>query len=483
MPGGSFSIPIENIVDLLGLERSPKNRPGARSIKVHCPFCNHRGFTMDVDTSLDVYHCFHCPEEMQKKTGALDLYSRVRLGQPLDRQNSKETFKMLLNELDRGGGNIVQNSINTYKDENIYPVNDELLNKAYSALFALPYLRISRNHINDLGKRGLPEWAARRSQFASLPPSYLLVRNHPNGRNVMAWYDRENIGTIRERSPILVRYQKRDIIAGVLIADDLVRQGVKLSGVPGFYHLTPDVWAFRYDPGLMIHTVSYEGNIVGVQTRIDTVSKNGLRYMTLSSKGLPDGVTARISRTHVCHNRRIGEDTQVYVTEGPLKANMILWFLTREYPSDVAVIAVQGVKNVKEIPEIAEKLRNDGVTHVYSAFDMDKCCNLAVSSASQEIKKLFNMEEISVDTLCWDIDYAYLKRKELVQLAKANGLKAVKTGNPYYDIARISKILASNNIEYNVRYENGKKYKDHWRTETKGLDDYLYRQVMQEKEQ
>ena len=130
MPGGSFSIPIENIVDLLGLERSPKNRPGARSMKVHCPFCNHRGYTMDVDTSLDVYHCFHCPEEMQKKTGALDLYSRVRLGQPLDRQNSKETFKMLLNELDRSGESTIHNSIHTYKDEKIYPVNDELLNKA-----------------------------------------------------------------------------------------------------------------------------------------------------------------------------------------------------------------------------------------------------------------------------------------------------------------------------------------------------------------
>ena len=61
-----------------------------------------------------------------------------------------------------------------------------------------------------------------------------------------------------------------------------------------------------------------------------------------------------------------------------------------------------------------------------------------------------------------------------VQLAKANGVKAVKTGNPYYDIARISRNLAANNIEYNVRYENGKKYKDHWRAETKGLDDYLY---------
>ena len=474
MPGRTFAVPIETIVDLLGLERSPKNRPGARSIKVHCPFCNHRGYTMDVDTSLDVYHCFHCPEEMQKKTGALDLYSRVRLGEPLDSRNSKEAFKKLLAELDNNGQNTVKKDISAYRDDNIYPASDENLNLAYSALFSLPYLRISRNHIEDLAKRGLPEWAARRGQFASLPPAYQLVKNHPRGQETLAWYDANSIGMIRERSPILSRYQKRDIVAGVLIAEDLVRQGVKLSGVPGFYHITPEVWAFRYDSGLMIPTVSYEGNIVGVQTRKDTAMKSGLRYMTLSSKGLPDGVTARISRTHVCHSRKINENTQVYITEGPLKADMILWFLTGEYCSDVAVVAVQGVKNVKEIPEIARKLRKDGVKRVFSAFDMDKCCNLAVSEASQEIKRLFNEEEISVDTLCWDMEFAYLKRKELVQLAKDNGLKVVKTGNPYFDIAKISKALAGNNIEYNVRHENGRKYKDHWRAETKGLDDFLF---------
>ncbi len=474
MPGRKFAIPIENIVDLLGLERSPKNRPGARSIKVHCPFCNHRGYTMDVDTSLDVYHCFHCPEEMQKKTGALDLYSRVRLGQPLDSRNSKETFKKLLADLDHNGQNTFITDICTYSDDNIYPVNDEGLNLAYSALFSLPYLRISRNHIEDLAKRGLPEWGAVRAQFASLPPAYQLVKSHPRGQKMLAWYDANSIETIREQSPILSRYQKKDILAGVLIADDLVRQGVKLNGVPGFYHITPEVWALRYDSGLMIPTVSYEGNIVGVQTRKDTAMKSGLRYMTLSSKGLPDGVTARISRTHVCHSRKINENTQVYITEGPLKADMILWFLTGEYCSDVAVVAVQGVKNVKEIPEIARKLRKDGVKRVFSAFDMDKCCNIAVSEASQEIKRLFNEEKISVDTLCWDMEFAYLKRKELVQLARDNGVKVVKTGNPYFDIAKISKALAANNIEYNVRYENGRKYKDHWRAETKGLDDFLF---------
>ena len=96
-----FSIPIEDIVDLLGLERSPKNHPGARSIKVHCPFCGHDGYTMDVDVVSCVYHCFHCPEEMQKHTGALDLYSRVRMGAPSYQLNRKEVFHRLCDELDR----------------------------------------------------------------------------------------------------------------------------------------------------------------------------------------------------------------------------------------------------------------------------------------------------------------------------------------------------------------------------------------------
>ena len=94
-----FSIPIEDIVDLLGLERSPKSHAGARSIKVHCPFCGHRGYTMDVDLVNCVYHCFHCPDDMQKNNGALDLYSRVRLGAPSYQLDRKKVFLQLCEEL------------------------------------------------------------------------------------------------------------------------------------------------------------------------------------------------------------------------------------------------------------------------------------------------------------------------------------------------------------------------------------------------
>ena len=174
-----FSIPIEQIVDLLGLERSPRNRPGSRSFKVHCPFCNHKGYTMDVDTSLDVYHCFHCPEDIQKNTGALDLYSRVRFGHGLRREESKEVFKQLCGELGVKSSVPQRSRFTVLRDSNIYPADDKALNKAYSALLGLEHLKLSSQHLENLAARGLQIQEACKKDFASLPPSSVLIANHP----------------------------------------------------------------------------------------------------------------------------------------------------------------------------------------------------------------------------------------------------------------------------------------------------------------
>ena len=254
---------------------------------------------MDVDTTLDVYHCFHCPEDIQKNTGALDLYSRVRFGHGLKRDESKEVFKQLCSELGVKSAVPQRSKFMVLRDSNIYPADDQKLDKVYSALMGLEYLKLSSQHLENLVARGLPIREACKKGFASLPPSSVLIANHPEGSNMKDWYTRSNISQFKKRLPAMSTVSKNDIIAGVLIAKELVNQGVDLHGVPGFYHLTPQIWAYRYDCGMLVPTVSYEGNIVGIQTRRDTVLKNGIWYMTLSSKGLPDGVTSGISRTHV----------------------------------------------------------------------------------------------------------------------------------------------------------------------------------------
>ena len=266
------------------------------------------------------------------------------------------------------------------------------------------------------------------------------------------------------------------MVAGILIADDLLKQGISLKGVPGFYQIIPGRWAFRYDPGMLIPTISYEGNIVGIQTRRDVLMKNGLRYMTLSSKGLPEGVTTGIARTHVIHSREsISCNTQVYVTEGPLKADIILWYLTRyEEQADIAVIALQGVKNIKEIPTIAEKLRSVGIQRVYSAFDMDKCGNTAVAEADRSLRKLFRDAGICVETLVWDSEFAKEKKDELLTLAQANDVSFILSGNDFVDIGKLAQLLKKHHIDYDVQYIDGKRVRNHWRSETKGYDDFLH---------
>ena len=468
-----FTIPIEEIIDLLGLERSPKNRSSGRSIKVHCPFCGHKGYTMDVDVVNCVYHCFHCPEEFQKHTGALDLYSRVRLGAPSYLLDRKKVFQQLCEEL--GSGSVSYRDRKTIEDTNIYPAEDSTLDKAYTSLLSLPYLKLSAEHIDNLVARGLTAKAASQCRFASIPESRALIEDHPYGRRVSGWYWSQGIEKTRMESPVLCKYSWQDVVAGVLIAEDLMMQGVNLEGVPGFYRITDDKWAIRYERGMMIPTISYEGNIVGIQTRRDSTTKNGLRYLTLSSKGLPEGVTANISRTHVVYNQKsISENTQVYVTEGPLKADIILWYLTRQKNADVALIALQGVNNTKEIPAIAGKLRNAGVHEVYSAFDMDKCGNIAVAEADKALRMLFQKELINVYTMVWDPDYAKKKRAELISLAEENDIPFLSSGNDYVDIGKLAQILTKRHIEYNVIHENGKTVKTHWRPETKGYDDYLH---------
>ena len=104
---------------------------------------------------------------------------------------------------------------------------------------------------------------------------------------------------------------------------------------------------------------------------------------------------------------------------------------------------------------------------------MDKCCNPAVATASRKIKQIFNAEQIAVDVLCWDQEYALQKREDLSHLAGLNKISFQLSDNPFFDIARLSQQLSKAKIEYNTLYENGMRIKEHWRKETKGLDDYL----------
>ena len=154
MPHQAFTIPITDVVDILGLERNPRDRAGASSFNVRCPFCDPPGkhYHMNINTEMNVYFCPRCMDTYtQKNTGALDLYGQVRLGTPLiPGVNGKYIYHTLMCELESKTPNY--NSVRSIpvEVEEIYPAANSDLDKVYRALLSLPSLALTRRHGSNL---------------------------------------------------------------------------------------------------------------------------------------------------------------------------------------------------------------------------------------------------------------------------------------------------------------------------------------------
>lgn len=282
----------------------------------------------------------------------------------------------------------------------------------------------------------------------------------------MEKYHAESLPAIRAREPSLKRYGDDMALAGLAAASGIERQGLTLAGVPGFFKLG-GYWCFKMESGMLIPTRNAKGQIVAMQARKD----NGdLRYKTISSKGLPYGVTEGISRAHFpLENASISPDIEVMLTEGPLKADIAAHLLNGES----ALIALQGVNNTNEIPSIIDILKDAGVTTIYNAFDMDKTTNIYVAKAGRTLRKKFAKEGINMPVRCWDERYAEVKEKELLNLCLRHGIPVREHDNIFTRITLMAQSLTSNGIQHSVVTIDGAEKKDCWSEKTKGLDDYL----------
>ena len=135
------------------------------------------------------------------------------------------------------------------------------------------------------------------------------------------------------------------------------------------------------------------------------------RYKTVSSSSYPYGVNVHVGRTHFPRNNTacISKNTYVYLTEGPLKADVASYLL--DYP-DSAFIALLGVNHTLELPGIMRWLHENGVTRIYNAFDADQCINPNVLKASNKITAIAAQSDIHVTRLFWDTEEAKRLRNE-----------------------------------------------------------------------
>jgi hypothetical protein len=198
----------------------------------------------------------------------------------------------------------------------------DILNHTYQAL--LSELPLLPEHRENLIKRGLSD-----SQISSM------------NYKTMPFFGRDNIIEI------------------------LLIENVQLSGIPGFWTEPQGVRHLSGPLGICIPVRDLQGRISGIQIRRNSDFKP--KYVWLSSSDRLNGCSSGVS-VHVAKPAN-SDNSEIWITEGPLKADIISLKLNR------IVIAIPGVAAWEKAIPIVWQLK---VGSIIVALDMDKLTNQAV---------------------------------------------------------------------------------------------------------
>lgn len=471
-----FPICIDDVVDLLHLERSPHGG-GRESYQVKCPFCGDSKYHMNINTVKNTYNCFRCGGS-HTGGGALDLYGRVALGKDLipgRGGNGSFLYEKLTDALgvQRGPMPYVYGRYDYRRSDAVFPASDENLHRAYSALLNIEGLSLTDAHRKKLIARGLDEASIEKNGYRSVRSNFNWGKKYPED---VEEYRQLGIGqAVMEYKP-LSKVPRDVLIGGYVAARVLERQGISMERVPGFFQVK-ERWMFHFEVGMLIPTRNRNGLIVGLQARKD---QGWLRYMTISSKHLPCGVTDRISRAHFpLANAPLSKDSKILITEGPLKADVSVHLLSER---NVLIAAIPGVNQIKILDEIFRAARDAGVTKIYNCFDMDKVTNPHVAEASRKLRKMAEGYNLSLHVGVWDGEYAKIKWFELFGLCRSHGIRTrampESTADLIVEVGRMAQSLYERGIRHSHYFARNGIVKKYWAEETKGIDDYLLREKM-----
>ncbi|BCV20412.1 DUF3854 domain-containing protein [Moorella sp. Hama-1] len=178
------------------------------------------------------------------------------------------------------------------------------------------------------------------------------------------------------------------------ICRELKEQGYALSGIPGFYQARGRYggfyWTFKALPGYFIPVRDSEGRIQALQIRLDKPDSYG-KYRFFSTPNQTGGSSSGAP----CHVARPEElkDRRVWVTEGPLKADIASRYLGSVF------IGVPGASNWRPAVEAIQEL---GAREVVIAYDRDKILKDAVKRAERELKANLRRKGIRVFIASWN---------------------------------------------------------------------------------
>ena len=324
-----------DVIPLLGLPTPPA---GKSSYNIPCPCCEDKpkGKHLNINLRKDVFRCPRCGFS----GGVLDLYAFYA---KIPREKALE----------------------------------ELLDRK-AKIFRPQQARLPAVEENPL--TGVEE---RHATYTALLQSLTLASDH-----------RENLLS-RGLSPEEIHrlgYKTTPVLGFSSLAKRLREKGLYLAGVPGFYK-NQSQWTLKIPGrGILIPVRDVQGQIQGLQVRLDNVEKRKFRW--LSSNGLEEGCGAK-TWVHLAGEPR----PLVLLTEGPMKADVI-HFLTGQ-----TVLAVAGVNSLSQLRPVLEELRAVGMEKVMTAFDMDYLVNPHVENGQENLAALLDQLKIPYGTYLWDPRY------------------------------------------------------------------------------
>ena len=339
---------IEQVANLLQLQ---VKRRSAYQMYANCPFClgkdgeHDKHGHLNVNFQKNVFRCNRC----NIQGGMLDLYS---LYFNLSR---KEAYKDIVERLKAENKDIplsatIKNiSMNIEKEE--LPLEEK--DKTYSELLKL--LTLSTKHKENLKNRGLSTEEIENREYKTTP-----------------------------------------VIGMKRIAVNLLEKGCKLKGVPGFFIDSDGEWTLdiRGSGGIMIPVRDDTGKIQGIQIRND---KGYKKYTWLTSSERDSGTPASTYMHYSNFNQ--GVTNEVFITEGPLKADIASILSNRVF------IALPGVSCYGLIEKNVKTLKWHGIDTIVNAMDMDRYTNANVMKNVEEMQKIIEKNGFKVINLNWNSKY------------------------------------------------------------------------------
>jgi len=329
--------------DVVSLLGIPMPPSGRSSYYVQCPCCdgNPRKKHLNINLKKEVFRCPRCGVS----GGIFDLYS-LYTGVPRENVRKALVERLGIQEYRQRPKKKIQP-----QPEPECPLMDvDSRHATYSAL--LSKLKLAADHRENLLNRGLTEDDITRLGYKTTP-----------------------------------------VVGMTVIASQLQSEGLYLAGVPGFYRNEKGAWTFVHEKrGILIPVRDRFGRIQGLQIRRDNVIRRKFRWV--SSAEMPDGCHAE-GWTHLAGPVR----PMLVLTEGPMKADVI------HALTGLTVLAVPGVNALTQLETALDDLRNEGLTEIKTAFDMDFLTNQHVQNGYNSLLALLGDMGFQFGAYLWDPRY------------------------------------------------------------------------------